>query len=139
MNLSPGKPLPVLLQHSTQADRTRASAYAPLLRRLGRVETITILDDDDEPPAAATALLGELRLLVPMQGIIDVDAERARLEKQQTRLRADLDRIRGKLDNPGFVNNAPRQVVTNETARAAEIAKSIAQLTEQLEKLSDLA
>ncbi|NIV17757.1 MAG: valine--tRNA ligase [Woeseiaceae bacterium] len=135
MDISPGKSLPVLLQHSSAADRERAKTYPNLLNRVGRVESITVLGDDDEPPAAATALLGDMRLLVPMKGIIDVDAERARLEKQIDRVTADLARANGKLGNENFVNNAPADVVTQERARAAEFEKTIAQLEEQLEKL----
>jgi len=98
-----------------------------------------MLDDGAEPPAAATALLGDMRLLVPMKGLIDVDAERARLDKQMEKLRGDLARSNGKLGNDKFVNNAPPEVVTQERERVAEFEKTIAQLTEQLEKLDALA
>ncbi len=138
MDISPGKPLPVLLQHSSDSDRKRAEAHASLLRGVGRVESVTVLGDDEEPPAAATALLGELRLLVPMKGVIDVDAERARLEKQLDKVNVDLARTTGKLCNEKFVNNAPADVVAKEKQRAAEFEKMITQLNEQLEKLADL-
>ncbi len=138
MDISPGKLLPVILQNSDEADATRADTYLPLLQRLGRVESIAVLKDDQEPPAAATALLGDLRLLVPMKGIIDVDAERGRLEKRIQRVKTDLERTRGKLDNENFVNNAPSDVVTKEQQRAVEFANTISQLTEQLEKLAEL-
>jgi valyl-tRNA synthetase len=135
MDISPGKALPVLLQHSSEEDRRHAESCANLLSRVGRVESVTVLGDGDEPPAAATALLGDMRLLVPMKGVIDVDAERARLEKQMDKVRADLARANGKLANDKFVNNAPADVVTQERARAAEFEKTISQLEEQLEKL----
>ena len=138
MDISPGKLLPVILQNSDEADATRADTYLPLLQRLGRVESVAVLKDDQEPPAAATALLGDLRLLVPMKGIIDVDAERGRLEKRIQRVKTDLERTRGKLDNENFVNNAPSDVVTKEQQRAVEFANTISQLTEQLEKLAEL-
>lgn len=75
---------------------------------------------------------------MPMKGVIDVDAERARLEKQRNKLSIDLARTRGKLDNENFVNNAPAAVVTQERQRAAEFEKTIAQLDEQLDKLAEL-
>ena len=80
-----------------------------------------------------------MRLLVPMKGLIDVDAERARLDKQMDKVRADLARTTGKLGNENFVNNAPPAVVTQERERAVEFEKTINQLTEQLEKLDELA
>jgi len=138
MDISPSKQLPVLLQNASDLDQRRVDTYVSLLRRVGRVESVTLLGGDNEPPVAATALLGDLRLLVPMKGVIDVDAERARLEKQQDKLNADLARTRGKLDNEKFVSNAPADVVTQERQRAAEIEKAIAQLGEQLEKLAEL-
>ncbi|MCH8059761.1 MAG: hypothetical protein IIA11_04795 [Proteobacteria bacterium] len=138
MDISPGKPVPVVLQHCSDTDQQRAAAFASLLQGVGRVESIAVLDDGEEPPVSATALLGEMHLLVPMQGLIDVAAERNRLEKQQQRSMADLDRAQGKLDNANFVNNAPAEVVTKERQRAAEFKKTIAQLAEQLEKLAEL-
>ena len=74
-----------------------------------------------------------------MKGVIDVDAERARLEKQLDKVNVDLARTNGKLGNEKFVNNAPVDVVTKEKLRAADFEKTITQLNEQLEKLADLS
>jgi len=138
MDISPGKPLPVLLDQSSKEDRERAARNAHLLQRVGRVESVTALDDGEEAPAAATALLGEMRLLVPMKGLIDVAAEQARLQKQRQRLENDLGRCRGKLDNANFVNNAPSEVVTKEQERADDFERQLSQLAEQLERLAGL-
>ena len=138
MDISPGKPLPVVLQNASADDQARCEQYMPLLQRVGRVESIAALGDGEEPPAAATALLGDTRLLVPMKGLIDVDAEATRLEKQIQKVDTDLARTRGKLDNANFVNNAPAEVVTQEKQRAVDFEKTMAQLVEQLEKLTEL-
>jgi valyl-tRNA synthetase len=138
MDISPGKPLPVLLRHADDTDRRRAGQHALLLQRVGRVESVAVLDDEEQPPPSATALLGDLRLLVPMKGLIDVEAERARLEKQMDKTNAELAKANGKLANENFVNNAPPAVVTQERERVAEFEKTIAQLTEQLQKLDEL-
>jgi valyl-tRNA synthetase len=139
MDISPGKFLPVLLQHASDSDRARAEQQALLLQRVGRVESIEILADADEPAAAATALLGDMRLLVPMKGLIDVGAEKARLDKQMDKTRAELAKANGKLGNERFVSNAPAAVVEQERERVAEFEKTITQLTEQLQKLDELA
>jgi valyl-tRNA synthetase len=139
MDISPGKALPVLLRHASEEDQRRAGDHALLLQRVGRVASIDILADDVEPPAAATALLGDMRLLVPMKGLIDVAAEKARLDKQMDKVRAELAKATGKLGNEKFVNNAPPAVVTQERERVADFEKTITQLTEQLEKLDELA
>ncbi len=138
MDISPGKALPVLLQGATDSDKALAGRHAALLRRVGRVESVRALADDEEPPAAATALLQDMRLLVPMEGLIDVNAEKQRLEKQRDRVQADLARSRAKLDNPNFVNNAPADVVTKEQARIIEFERQLSRFAEQLERLDRL-
>jgi valyl-tRNA synthetase len=138
MDIPPGKALPVVMQSAGAADEDRARRFSALLAQVGRVESIRALGADEEPPAAATALLGDMRLLVPMAGLIDVDAERARLLKQLEKLRAELARADGKLANANFVNNAPADVVTQEKQRKAEFERNIARLDEQLAKLADL-
>ena len=138
MDISPGKPLPVLLQHASSDDQRRADELALLLQRVGRVDSISRIGDE-EPPAAATALLGDMRLLVPMKGLIDVEAERARLGKQMDRVRAELGKANGKLGNENFVNNAPPAVVSQERDRVAEFEKTLTQLEEQVQKLDEFA
>jgi valyl-tRNA synthetase len=138
MDISPGKPLPVILQNASALDRERADGNTLLLEKVGRVESVAILGDGEQAPAAATALLGDLRILVPMKGVIDVDAERARLLKQRDKVEADLRKSEGKLGNDKFVNNAPEAVVTQEKERAADFRKTLAQLAEQLQKLDEL-
>jgi valyl-tRNA synthetase len=138
MDISPRKPLPVLLQNASDNDRDLAVRHEELLAKVGRTESVRLLSADQEPPPSATALLGEMRVLVPLEGIIDIEAERARLTKKQTGLRTDLGKSRGKLDKPDFVNNAPAEVVTKEKERARELEGQISKLQEQLEKLENL-
>ncbi|MBT8066361.1 MAG: valine--tRNA ligase [Gammaproteobacteria bacterium] len=137
MDISPGKFLPVLLQHAGNQDRERVERHRLLLQRVGRVESIAELAAAEEPPVSAAALHGEMRMLVPMKGLIDVDAERARLGKQLEKVQAELARAMGKLGNEKFVNNAPAEVVVQERTRAAEFEKTISQLGEQIEKLDE--
>ena len=125
MDVSPGKPVPVLMQGATSQDEERANRLGLLLQRVGRVERIETLQRGAEPPPAATALLGDLRLLVPMQGLIDVDAERARLTKLLDKATAELKKATGKLANDKFVNNAPPAVVEQERQRVAEFSRTL--------------
>jgi valyl-tRNA synthetase len=138
MDISPGKPLPVLLENSTDVDRQLAERHSDLLGRVGRTESVRPLAADEAPPPSATALLGDMRVLVPLKGIIDVDAERSRLTKRRDGLAQNLEKARGKLANENFVNNAPAEVVTKETERAANLEAQITKLQEQFEKLENL-
>jgi valyl-tRNA synthetase len=139
MDISPGKPLPVVLENSAEKDRKYAQQNAHLLARVGRVESVRALAGNEEAPASATALLGNMRLLVPMAGIIDIDAERARLGKLHERANSDLERVRAKLDNPDFVNNAPPDVVTKARQQLAVLELQISQLDEQLCRLKGMS
>jgi len=138
MDIAPGKPLPVLLENATGEDLSRVDNHRALLARLARVESVDALAAGAEPPPSATALLGDMRLLVPMKGVIDVDAERARLSKQQAKLRAELAKAEGKLANERFVANAPPAVVDQERERATDFARQLGLIEEQLDKLAAL-
>ena len=138
MDVSPGKAVPVLLQNASAADRELALRHARLLERVGRVESITALGNADEAPASATALLGDLQLLVPMKGIIDVEAEIKRLDKQLEKLQIEIQRARGKLGNDKFVNNAPADVVKKEKQRLTDFERQVVQLEEQRTRLDSL-
>jgi valyl-tRNA synthetase len=138
MNISPGRELPVILQGASATDTEWLVKHEPLLKRLARLESVIVLGDDESPPPAATALLGEMLILVPMAGLIDVDAEIARLTRQRDKLKSELDRCTRKLANENFVNNAPETVVKKERARIEEFTKSMQQLDEQLQVMEAL-
>jgi len=139
MNIAPGKPLPVLLQDAGARDLAWLAAHRSLLTGLARLESVRPLGADEPAPPAATVLLGEMRLLVPMAGLIDAAAEIARLEKQRAKLESDLAKTRAKLDKPSFVENAPAAVVDKERQRAEELDSAITKIEQQLERVRALA
>ncbi len=138
MDISPGKVLPVLLEQAGAEDLQIAKRNQLLLRRVGKVESVRALEAGEDAPPSATALLGSMRLLVPMAGLIDVAAEQSRLGKQREKTDIDLGRARAKLANENFVNNAPESVVTQEKERVIAFEQQIAQLDEQLARLETL-
>ena len=138
MNISPGHALPVVLQGASRMDTELLAKHDRLLERLARLESVTVLGEDESAPPAATALLGEMRILVPMAGLIDVSAEIARLSRQRDKLKSELDRCTKKLANENFVNNAPVAVVEKERARIEEFSKSMEQLEDQLQVIEAL-
>ncbi|VAX10174.1 Valyl-tRNA synthetase [hydrothermal vent metagenome] len=138
MNIKPGKPLPVLLQNGSNQDAVYLEANDHYLNALARLGSITWLTDDQMAPESAIALVGEMRILIPMAGLIDKTAELARLDKELTRLQNDLKRVEGKLANPNFVDKAPPAVVAKEQKKAEESHSAIAQLQAQVEKIRAL-
>ncbi len=137
MNIDPRKPLPVLLQNGSESDQQRLEANRNFVASLARVESIEWLGDR-EGPESATALVGEMKVLIPMAGLIDKDAEQARLNKELERKRNELERTEKKLGNASFVDKAPAAVVEKEKAKLEDIRTTIRQLEEQLEKIARL-
>jgi len=138
MDIKPGKPLPVLVQNGTKQDKTRIEANLPYLVSLARLETITWLEPRDEAPESATALVGGMKLLIPMAGLIDKEAEQKRLKKEIDKKQQEYDRTEAKLSNSNFVDKAPPEVVEKERSKLSEIKIAIEKLQEQLEKISKL-
>ena len=135
MNISPNKPLPILLQNSSADDVARLSSNRDFLMTLAKLESVTILSEGDDIPESATALVGEMKLLIPMAGLIDKAAELARLTKEIGKLEKDSTRVSGKLANPNYVAKAPTPVVEKEKAKQAEIQSSLEKLKEQLSRI----
>jgi len=135
--IDPRKALPVLLQNGSEQDRRRLEANQHYVASLGRVASVEWLGER-EAPQSATALIGSMKLLIPMAGLIDKAAEQARLGKELERKRGDLERIEKKLANAGFVNKAPAAVIDKEKTKAAQATAAIAQLQEQLSKIAAL-
>jgi len=138
MNISPGKPLPILLQNVSEQDLKWLEAGRKYMDFLARVESVEVLSPSEQAPESAIALVGEMKVLIPMAGLIDKEAELARLDKEIGRLQADLERTRKKLSNPSFVDKAPPAVVQKERDKLAELVGAMARLGEQAKKIRAL-
>ncbi|MEZ5597414.1 MAG: valine--tRNA ligase [Pseudomonadales bacterium] len=133
--IKPGVAVPVLLQGGEARDRELAAVCDPLVRRLAKVDTIDWLTNDAAPPANALSLVGDLKVMIPLAGLIDIDAERERLRREIDKLSQELGRLNGKLGNTKFVANAPPEVVEKERAKLAEAQSRHTALSEQLASL----
>ncbi|HYQ90586.1 MAG TPA: class I tRNA ligase family protein, partial [Candidatus Competibacteraceae bacterium] len=138
MDIAPGRLLPVLLQQGSSEDRQRLERNRTALLSLGRLDSITWLEDIVTAPEAAIALVGQMKLLIPLAGLIDKTAEIARLNRELDKLRNDLERGEAKLNNVDFTGRAPPQVVEKERARVAEIKAAVTRLDEQLQRMQRL-
>ncbi|PKH79861.1 valine--tRNA ligase [Pseudomonas sp. Choline-02u-1] len=138
MNIGPGKPLPIFLKNVSAEDQRRLTENEALLKKLARLESITVLAAGEEAPLSATALVGEMEVLVPMAGLIDKAAELARLDKEILRLQGEVQRVGGKLSNAGFVDKAPAEVIEKERAKLAEAEQALGKLAEQHARIASL-
>jgi valyl-tRNA synthetase len=119
--------------------RTRAwlSSYDAAIKRLARVSSIEIADKP--PPASAQIITADALACLPLQGIIDFAAEKARLEKEMARVKSDIARIDAKLGNADFVGRAPEEVVEGEREKREEAETRRRRIGEALERLKGAA
>ena len=138
MKISMAKRIDIIVQNANAEDLRRLADFEPLLSKLAKLESVRVLAAGEEAPMSATALVGEMQVLVPMAGLIDKDAELARLDKEIQRLQGEVQRVGGKLANEGFVAKAPAEVLDKERAKLAEAEAALAKLVEQREKIANL-
>ncbi|WP_111639147.1 valine--tRNA ligase [Marinomonas shanghaiensis] len=138
MNISPSKPLTILLRNGSEQDKTRLEANVTFLQTLAKLESVTWLYAGDTAPMSATALVGDMEVLVPMAGLIDKEAEIARLQKEIDKATKELERIQGKLSNDSFVAKAPIEVVEKERAKCDDLQLAVTKLEEQKTSIESL-
>jgi len=138
MNLSPGQAIPAFLYSDTQEAQSAVRANEVLLKKLGKLTSLTWVETKDQLPPAASLIAGDTELFVPLEGLIDVDAELIRINKRVAQLQSEIDRVQAKLANPNFADRAPAEVVAKEREKLesnrAELSKTTLQQT-QIEAL----
>jgi valyl-tRNA synthetase len=130
-------PMPLVLAGVSTQTRARAERWAEFVKRLARVADISFAD---APPPGSVQLLvrGEVAAL-PLEGVIDLDAERARLQKEMQKVEADIKRVDAKLGNAQFLERAPEEVVEEERQKRAEAEGRRQKILEALERLKGAA
>ncbi len=136
INISPAKLLPVLFNKGTELDKECYEKNQHLITTLAKLENATWLTSKDTIPESATALVGDLEILIPMSGLIDKKEESARLDKEIAKLRKETERAESKLQNPSFVDKAPPDVVEKERAKLEELKSTLEKLQRQASNLS---
>ncbi|MEW6138826.1 MAG: valine--tRNA ligase [Thermodesulfobacteriota bacterium] len=141
MNLAPGKPLDVVVFPSSPEEGELVLGSCLMVRSLGKVGDLTVHphDTDREPPRmAATAVVGDMRVFVPLEGVVDPDAEISRLEKELSKIEKEYDAVRRKLANDAFLSKAKPEAVQKQRDREAELAAKLSGLGEGLTKMRSL-
>ncbi len=136
MNIKPSELLPVLLENGSEIDLKRLNNNRNFVMSLAKLKDITWLEANDESPESATSLVGNMKLLIPLAGLIDKDAELARLQKHIEKTEQDAKRINGKLGNASFVDRAPEAVVAKEREKLADIEVALVNLKQQFDKIN---
>ena len=137
MNVVPAILIPLQLVKATAETKARAERWTDFIRRLARVSDISFVD---AVPQGAVQLLvrGEVAAL-PLKGVIDLGAEKARLDKELAKAEADIKRADAKLSNEKFVANAAEEVVEEEREKRQEAQDRKVKILEALERLKGAA
>ncbi|PMN93451.1 valine--tRNA ligase [Enterovibrio norvegicus] len=130
-DIAPSKALDVMLKAADEKDVARLEANTQVLASLAKLESVRVLAAGEETPACAAAQVGKSTLMIPMAGLIDKDAELARLDKEIAKTEGEIKRIAGKLGNQGFVAKAPEAVVEAERAKLDGYNETLVKLEEQ--------
>jgi valyl-tRNA synthetase len=138
MDISPSKALPVLLKNVNENDQRRLNENEQFLSSLAKLESVTVLTDEEQGPASASAVVGDLSVLIPMAGLIDKEAELARLDKAIEKLEKETAKVRGKLSNENFVSKAPAAVIEKEQAKLTEAESTLTKTLAQKAQIAAL-
>ena len=138
LNLPPAKMLDVLFQAGNSTDRERQQQFSGALSQLARIQSSEWVGDDADTAQCAVALVGDLKVLIPLLGLVDVEEELSRLNKQLERENAELRKSEGKLGNSRFVENAPGAVVEQERERLVSHQANVENLNQQIRQLESL-
>jgi valyl-tRNA synthetase len=131
---------PVYVRSDKAGDEAAIAALGAVIRKVGNLESITLVQSEADLPPCAIAISQGRTVLAPFDRLVDdVSAELARLEKRKGKTQQERDKSAAKLANANFVANAPESVVTQERDRIAEFERQLVQLAEQMRRLAAIA
>jgi valyl-tRNA synthetase len=134
MNVPPSQKAPILLKDATADTLARGARWFEPIERMARASSFGPLECA-LPKGAAQAVLDEATIVLPLEGIIDIAAERARLQKERARITGEADKIAKKLDNADFVARAPEDVVEENRERLQTARDEVARLDAALQRI----
>ncbi len=138
MSISPAKLIPLYVRNITPMLKSRMEKYQDTLKALSKIKQINFLDDNTPVPVSATAVLGEIELLIPMADLIDKEAELARLAKELAKLDKDINLAEGKLNNPKFTDKAPADIIAKEQEKLAQAQQAKEKLLQHKVRIESL-
>lgn len=138
MKLGNAVRLPVLIQGASDEQKASLVRIDNQFKTLAKVDSLTIVKTGEEVPLSSSGMVGQMKVLVPMKGLIDPTAELNRLNKVRDKLHAQADAINKKLSNDNFIAKAPAQVVQAEKMKLAELNGQLAEVEKQVGALGNL-
>lgn len=135
INIVPGKKIPLLLYNGNEQDRENSQLFLNDLMNLAKINSVTWINEKEKISQSAMGIVGNLELLIPIQGLIDSQAESQRLEKEIIKVNKEIERAQTKLANTDFVEKAPKDIILQERKRLVDFLATRDKLQEQLTQL----
>jgi valyl-tRNA synthetase len=137
MNVPAGAKVPLVLKDTHATTQARLATHDAAIKWLARIDSIDLLSGA-VPEGAVSTVLDEATLILPLVGIIDLDAEKARLAKEIAKTEGEMGKLEKKLANQGFLAKAPEEVVAENRERLADYAAQKDKLAEALARLTSI-
>jgi valyl-tRNA synthetase len=135
MEIPPGKKAEVILYSPNPEALRILEKNRMYVENLARTEKMTARSDGEKPRASATAVVGEVEVFIPLKGLIDLEDEQKRLERELSKISGDLSRTRVKLQNQDFLTRAKPEAVEKEREKSRALAEREGKLREGLERV----
>jgi len=133
--IAPGKPVPVVVR-GDRAQLDLLERLASQVKPLAKIEHLTLSRDGARPPVAAHAVVQGAEVFLPLDGLVDLDEERARLAREAQKLLADLEGVKKKLRNQDFLRKAKPEIVQRENERLGQLEETLDKLKRAQQSLS---
>ena len=137
MNLPPTKEVPLVVNCHDEAKLSVLEANRPSLERMAKINSLSLGTDLAKPGYSASSVVNGQEVFIPLEGLIDIDVERGRLEKEILRLEGQLKAVLAKLDNPNFAGKAPADVIQKEKDKQENFQQTLLKLKTSLEQLKN--
>lgn len=133
--VSPREPLAVVVKVADEKERALLVEGTALMTSVGNISTLELTLDAEKPVNSAVAVSSGLEIYIPLEGLVDLDAELARLRREREKVAGDLARFEKKLSNPGFLAKASEEIVAKDRGKAADLGESLAVIDVQIAEL----
>ena len=135
MNIPPNESIKIIINDASNTDSRRLESLGSFILNLASVESITQKDTSDDIPKSAFALLNQMKIYIPLEGLVDIEEEKARLEKKLAKLNQELKSVQDRLSNDTFVEKAPTEVVEELKGKLKSLMSDQTRIEEQIKLL----
>ena len=135
MTISPKQSIKIIVDDASNSDTKRLKLFESFISNMGSVESIIHKEGPDDLPKSAIALLKGMKIYIPLEGLVDIEEEKARLQKKLSNLNQDLKSVKNRLSNDAFVEKAPKEVVDELKEKFKALSSDQTRIEEQLKLL----